>query len=132
MVFRAIEEGFLPVDEHGRVVGLQDVFAAGDATAFPVKQGGLATQQADVIAESLARNLGADVEPRHAAPVLRAVLYGGREKRYLRARLGDRLEATSEASSTPLWPEASKVVGRYLAPYLDALDELRGGHEPNP
>src|SRR6266542_3668133 len=38
-------EGFLPVDAHGQVHGLADVFAAGDITSFPVKQGGIAAQQ---------------------------------------------------------------------------------------
>ena len=126
------EEGFLPVDRHGLVIGLQDVFAAGDATTFPVKQGGLATQQADAIAELLASNLGADFEPRQAVPVLRAVLYGGREKRYLRAELGGRLQASSEASSSPLWPESSKLVGHYLAPYLDSLDQSAVATDANP
>src|SRR6266545_636022 len=37
-------EGFLPVDAHGQVRGLADVFAAGDITSFPVKQGGIAAQ----------------------------------------------------------------------------------------
>ena len=31
-------EGFIAVDEHGRVIGAPDVFAAGDATTGPVKQ----------------------------------------------------------------------------------------------
>ncbi len=44
-------DGFIPVDEYGRVRGLDDVFAAGDITNFPVKQGGIATQQADAAAE---------------------------------------------------------------------------------
>jgi len=39
--------GFIPVDAHGRVPDVPDVFAAGDATTFPLKQGGLACQQAD-------------------------------------------------------------------------------------
>jgi sulfide:quinone oxidoreductase len=116
------DEGFMPVDETGRVVGVDRVFAAGDATTFPVKQGGLATQQADAIAELIATELGADLEAGESQPVLRAVLYGGREKRYLRAQLGDQLETSSEASSSPLWPESSKLLGRYLAPYLDSLD----------
>ena len=119
-------QGFLPVDEHGRVTGVERVFAAGDATAFPIKQGGLATQQADVVAELLAAELGADVKPGEFRPVLRAVLFGGREQRYLQAEL-DRLVDSSTASVSPLWPESSKVVGRYLSPYLDALDELPSG-----
>ena len=44
----------MPVDQHGRVVGLDDVFAAGDITTFPVKQGGIMTQQAFVAAEAIA------------------------------------------------------------------------------
>src|SRR5450755_837362 len=36
--------GFIPVDAHCRVVGLERVWAAGDNVAFPIKQGGLATQ----------------------------------------------------------------------------------------
>ena len=48
------EDGYIPVDEHGHVRGCTDVFAAGDATAFPVKHGGLAAQQADAVAETIA------------------------------------------------------------------------------
>ena len=43
--------GFVPVDEHGAVIGLPDVWAVGDATTFPLKQGGLAAQQADAAAD---------------------------------------------------------------------------------
>ena len=118
-------EGFVAVDELGRVPGVPDLFAAGDATTFPVKQGGLATQQADAIAQQLASELGAPVESASLRPVLRAVLFAGRERRYLHAELGDQLQQTSIASPTPLWPEPGKLVGRYLAPYLEALDEKR-------
>ena len=52
-------DGFIPVDPYGRVPGVPDVFAAGDATTFPLKQGGLATQQADAAAEAIAAELGA-------------------------------------------------------------------------
>lgn len=48
------QDGFLRVDDHGRVEGVAGVYAAGDVTAFPVKQGGLATQQADVVAAAIA------------------------------------------------------------------------------
>ena len=41
------DAGFLEVDADARVAGVADVFAAGDATAGPIKQGGLAAQQAD-------------------------------------------------------------------------------------
>ena len=51
-------KGFIPVDSHGRVLGADSVYAAGDATAFPIKQGGLATQQADAVAEAIAAEAG--------------------------------------------------------------------------
>jgi sulfide:quinone oxidoreductase len=128
----ADDDGFVPVDEFGRVRGVERVFAAGDATSFPVKQGGLATQQADVIATLLAGELGAPVDARAFEPVLRAVLFGGRHIRYLQAALGERLDVTSRASVSPLWSESSKLVGRYLAPYLDGLDAAATEPEPDP
>jgi sulfide:quinone oxidoreductase len=45
--------GFIDVDAHSCVAGLSHVFAAGDGTTFPVKQGGIATQQADAAADPL-------------------------------------------------------------------------------
>jgi sulfide:quinone oxidoreductase len=119
------EEGFLPVDAQGRVAGVSHVFAAGDATDSPIKHGGLATQQADRIAELVVAELTGVAPPEPSAPVLQAVLYGGPQTRYLRARLGDDRDASSEVSSSPLWPESSKLVGRYLSSYLDSLDARR-------
>src|SRR6187397_2220481 len=77
-------EGFLPVDAHGQVHGLADVFAAGDITSFPVKQGGIAAQQADAAAEMIAAIAGADLTPQPFRPVLRGLLLTGRRPRYLR------------------------------------------------
>src|SRR4029078_4707190 len=51
--------GFIPVDEHGRVEDLPNVFAAGDITSHLVKQGGIAAQQADAVAEVIAAEAGA-------------------------------------------------------------------------
>src|SRR6266540_2775676 len=47
-------QGFVPTDEYGRVGSEVDVYAAGDLTQFPVKQGGIATKQADTAAASIA------------------------------------------------------------------------------
>jgi hypothetical protein len=77
-------EGFIPIDAHCRVLGLSDVFAAGDITSFPVKQGGIAAQQADAAAEMIAANAGVDLVPRPFRPVLRGLLLTGRQPRYLR------------------------------------------------
>ena len=53
--------GFVTTDAGGHVTERPDVFAVGDITHFPVKQGGVATQQADVVAATLARRAGVRV-----------------------------------------------------------------------
>ena len=80
---------------------LEHVFGAGDVTNYPIKQGGLATQQADAIAALIVAQLAGAPSPEPPTPVLQAVLYGGRETRYLRARLGEELDATSERLEFP-------------------------------
>jgi sulfide:quinone oxidoreductase len=129
------QHGFIPVDDHGRVSGLQDVYAAGDVTSFPLKQGGLAAQQADAVAEAIAASLEIPIEPRPFTPVLRGLLITGGAPLYLRAepqRLpressvaieahrAPRLRAreASAAAGQPLWWPPAKIAGRYLGPFL--------------
>ncbi|HEY1277838.1 MAG TPA: FAD-dependent oxidoreductase [Thermoleophilaceae bacterium] len=109
--------GFIPTDDVGRVKGLKRVFAAGDATSFPIKQGGLAAQQADAVAGAVAALAGAPVEARPADLRLRAALLTGSAPRFLRAALSDR-EGTSTAGPDVLWWPPGKIAARYLAPYL--------------
>jgi sulfide:quinone oxidoreductase len=107
--------GFVRADDLGRVEGRDDLYAAGDITTFPLKQGGIATQQADAAAESIAAVAGAPVTPRPFKPVLRGLLLTGLTPRFMAA---SPLDASSEVDSEPLrWPPA-KIVGRYLAPFL--------------
>ncbi|MBD0330277.1 MAG: CBS domain-containing protein [Thermoleophilia bacterium] len=113
-------DGFLPVDEYGRVRGVDGVFAAGDATSFPVKQGGVAAQQAEVAASTIAAAAGARVAPRSFRPVLRGMLLTGAEPRYLRRELAGGSGESSGVSVEPLWWPPAKIVGRYLAPFLAA------------
>jgi sulfide:quinone oxidoreductase len=114
-------EGFLRVDAHGQVHGLSDVFAAGDITSFPVKQGGIAAQQADAAAELIAVNAGADLTPQPFRPVLRGLLLTGRQPRYLRHVITGGAGDASAASPEPLWWPPAKIVGRYLGPFLGAF-----------
>jgi sulfide:quinone oxidoreductase len=109
--------GFIPVDAYGRVRGLPFVHAAGDATDFPVKHGGLAAQQADAVARDIAAQLGAPVAPEPFRPVLRGVLLTG---------AGPRSGAATPEAAGALWRPASKIAGRYLAPYLAERDRLAG------
>ncbi len=121
------DRGFIPVDADGRVRGLDDVYAAGDGTTFPVKQGGLACQQADAIAELLAAAAGADITPTPFRPVLRGRLLTGRGAQFLEHPLagGARAGARSELR---LWSAHRKIDGRYLSPWLAELD---GATEPD-
>jgi sulfide:quinone oxidoreductase len=114
-------DGFLPVDAHGQVHGLADIFAAGDITSFPVKQGGIATQQADAAAEMIAATAGADLAPQPFRPVLRGLLLTGKQPRYLRHELTGGAGDASAASPEPLWWPPAKIIGRYLAPFLGAI-----------
>jgi sulfide:quinone oxidoreductase len=119
--------GFIPTDGHGRVLGVDDVYAAGDGTAFPVKQGGLAAQQADAAAAAIAAAAGAEIEPEPFAPVLRGLLLTGAEPHYLRHDLM-RPESGSQTAERSLWWPPAKVAARSLTPYLAARPglELRG------
>ena len=110
-------QGFIPTDGSGCVAGLEDVFAAGDATAFPVKQGGLAAQQADAAAEEIACLAGADVAAEPFRPVLRGLILTGGTPLYARAELSRAGLPASVATDALWWPPA-KIVGRYLAPFL--------------
>jgi sulfide:quinone oxidoreductase len=117
------ERGFIPVDVLGRVRGLDDVFAAGDGTTFPIKQGGLACQMADVVAEGLAARAGAAVTPSAFDPVLRGHLLTPRGAEVLAhpLRAGGGQDA---APALQLWSPAHKIDGRYLSAWLT---ELEGG-----
>jgi sulfide:quinone oxidoreductase len=107
--------GFVHADQHGRVEGRTDVYAAGDITTFPLKQGGIATQQAAAAAESIAALAGAPVTPQPFRPVLRGLLLTGLTPRFMSAGL---LDDSSEVDTQALWWPPAKIVGRHLAPFL--------------
>jgi sulfide:quinone oxidoreductase len=109
------EHGFVATDEFGWVLGLSDVYAAGDLTQFPIKQGGIATQQADAVASSIAADAGARVRPATFEPVLRGLLLTGMSPRFLRTARGAH---PSLVDTQPLWWPPAKIVGRYLTPFL--------------
>ena len=117
--------GFLHTDAAMHVDGLEAVWAAGDATSFPIKQGGLAAQQADVCARSIAARAGAHVPIEAFQPVLRGVLITGEAPDFFRSSIG--VKGTDVASvGRPLWWPPTKLAGTYLGPYISrALGEGR-------
>jgi sulfide:quinone oxidoreductase len=121
------EEGFVPVDEHGWVNGLERVLAVGDVTNFPVKQGGISSQQADAAAEAIAVDVGALGEAKPFEPVLRGVLWTGAEPRYVYGKLGGGQGETSVLSAEAPWSteQDDKIIARYLTPFLAAFQAKR-------
>jgi sulfide:quinone oxidoreductase len=115
-------EDFIVVDEHARVEGLPAVYAAGDITSLPVKQGGLAARQADAAADAILAALGVPISPRPFQPLIQGVLFTDRDPAYLQAPLGEATEAADPRSFSLWWPP-SKIAGRHLSPYL----AMRGG-----
>jgi sulfide:quinone oxidoreductase len=116
------EHGFIPVDLHGRVRDVEGVYAAGDATDFAIKHGGISAQQADVAAESIAALAGAEIDPKPFHPMVHGMLLTGDAPRYLRARVTGGHGFSSEVSAEPLWTPPVKIAARYLAPFLERFD----------
>jgi sulfide:quinone oxidoreductase len=117
------EDGFVPVDDHCRVLSAEHAYAAGDVTSFPVKQGGIASQQADSVAEAIAAELDGDIDPRPFDPTLRGVLWTGEGPRYLYSRLaGGKGETSLLTDELPWQGKEGKIMSRYLSNFLTEFD----------
>jgi sulfide:quinone oxidoreductase len=115
-------DGFVPVDEHGRVHDTPSVWAAGDGTTFPLKQGGIAAQQAYAAAQDIAARTGAPITPRPFRPQLRAKLLTGRRPKFLSEMIvGGAGAGSSDASDDALWWPPTKIATTYLGPYLERV-----------
>ncbi len=123
-------KGFVTTNALGGVIGLSDVYAAGDMTNFPIKQGGLAAQQADLIAQSIASDHGAAVKEPRVQHVLRARLLGGTRPIFLRTELDEFGQVTGATLQHESFEEGEtstaqeKVFGRYLTPYLHTREPV--------
>jgi sulfide:quinone oxidoreductase len=113
--------GFVAVEPDGRVEGLADVYAAGDITRFGVRQGGIAAQQADVVAASIAARAGADVPSSAFEPVLHTLMLTGGEPLSMRTELGGD-DPEWAVTKVPLGHPPPKLAGRYLASALAARE----------
>jgi sulfide:quinone oxidoreductase len=114
---------FVPIDERCLVQDTSGrVFAAGDATDFAVKHGGIAAQQADTAAAGIAHLAGIGERPPPLQPVIRGMLLTGDRPLYLVARVIDGLGWRSEVYEQPPWPAEQKVIAEELGPYLANLD----------
>ena len=111
----------------GRIDGVEQVYGAGDGTAFRLKQGGMAAHQADAAAQAIALAAGAPVDPTPLRPVLRAVLLTGVASPSTCAAAcgphGSRRRPRGDRGH-PFWWPPDKIAGRYLAPFLSRAEPL--------
>lgn len=117
-------DSFTPIDEYCRVPSTEGrVFAAGDATDYPLKHGGVGAQQADIAAAGIAHLAGASAPPDPLRPVIRGMLLTGDAPLYLVAYQTDGRDWSSEVHERPPWPLDDKVVAEELGPYLAGLKQ---------
>jgi sulfide:quinone oxidoreductase len=100
-------DGFLPVDGFGRVVGTERIWAAGEVTSFPVRQAGIAAQQALAVAASIAAEAGAAVESSPFRPSISGLIRSP-------------AQAGSSNGSTTLWWPPEQLAGEHLSAHIGA------------
>ena len=98
------------------------MFAAGDATNFPVKHRGLGAQQADTAAAGIAHLAGTGERPAPLKPMIRGMLITGGRPLYVTAQVIAGLGWRSEVYEQPPWPADEKIVAEELGPYLSQLE----------
>jgi sulfide:quinone oxidoreductase len=116
------ENGFIRVDRFGRVPDSNHIYAAGDAVDFPVKHGGVGSQMADTVAESIAELAGVTIEPQPFEPVIQGVLLTDENPLYISARITGGHGLSSHVSDAPPDEPPHKIAAKYLAPFLERLD----------
>src|SRR5215217_61340 len=122
--------GFIPVDEHARVLGQNGVYAAGDATQLALKHSTLASSQATAAAEAIAAAAGVDIDPQPWSPTLYGILT---LPPHFPGAPGSPWLSEGEPVTHCLWWPPGHVAGRHLAPYLASTDPgVRPGLEWHP
>jgi sulfide:quinone oxidoreductase len=127
--------GFVQVDRQMAVLGTEQVHGAGDATDRPIKQGGLAGQQADTAATEIVRSCGGEPPAVAYEPVLRGKLIAADGEELFLRRTLDGIDV-GQASGDRLWEPAGVVcawrLARWLAYRRDELDAYSLDHVAQP
>jgi sulfide:quinone oxidoreductase len=120
------DAGFILVGPGGLMRGSESVWAAGDAIAYPVKLGALASQQADAVAGEIAGRVGVQTPARPPGLRLRGVLMTGAGPLPVGAE-----PSAAKIDHRPIWRPEDKVHGMYLTPYLhDLSPTIEPGDHP--
>jgi sulfide:quinone oxidoreductase len=116
------EHGFIRIDPFCQVPGVGPIYAAGDATEFAVKHGGIAAQQADTAALAIGALAGAPIKPAPFHPVIHGMLLTNGKPLFLTAHITGGHGFSSEIAQTPGSSDPHKIAARYLAPRLEEYD----------
>ncbi|MGK2877797.1 MAG: FAD-dependent oxidoreductase [Solirubrobacterales bacterium] len=115
-------DGFVPVDDLQRVVGTENVFAVGDVTDFRVKQGGLASSQADLAIAAIEHRLGTGPAPTPSTREIDALMLTADRRVAMRAKIGPH-SSESIAIEQPTGA-VQKIYSRLLADRLRSISPL--------
>lgn len=116
------ENGFVAVDQSQLVAGTENIYAIGDVTDFPFKQGGLAGAEADAAVSAIAARLGSGGNPVPFDGEVRGVLLAADQRLILRARV-----TASGAESLPVEDSSQplpKIDGALLSARIAAVSPL--------
>lgn len=115
------DKGFLPVDEYGLVHGTSCIYAAGDITDFHIKQGGIASQQADVVVGAITEQFGGRAAVHPFEPELRGLLLSPRGHALMNAVVGDHDQSNDSLSTDTFHSLTEKIYSRHLTARLRVL-----------
>lgn len=116
------ENGFIHVDDNQLVQGTANVYAVGDVTDFRVKQGGLASKQADAALSAIEAALGDREAPEPFVREIEAILIGAGRRLAMCAQIGEET-SQSIAIEQPTGP-VQKIYSRLLSERLHEISPL--------
>lgn len=116
------DAGFVHVDDNELVQGTSNAYAVGDVTDFRVKQGGLASAQADAAISAIETALGTREVAEPFGREIEALLLTADRRLAMRARIGDE-SSQSLAVEQPTGP-TQKIYSRLLSERLREISPL--------
>lgn len=116
------ENGFIHVDDNQLVEGTSNVYAVGDVTDFRVKQGGLASLQADAAIAAIEAALGDREAPDPFVREIEAILIAASRRLAMRAGIGE--ETSQSIAIEQPTGAVQKIYSRLLSERLREISPL--------